>query len=160
MDIGGSEMLQLSNSTGHFNAVDRVAIDFQARANRVGMFHRIANRQIDAVHECVRTYGDLVWAIAKQKAPSVSAAEQLTQDIFDCIWRSARNFDPAVFSSKNFVLLITRHCVREWESKNSTSHAGPAPARDTGTSGPGRERSPVDILRSPETKVQDSPTGE
>jgi DNA-directed RNA polymerase specialized sigma24 family protein len=120
---------QLANRIGRFSAVDRVAIDFQARANRAGMFHRIANRETDAVNECVQTYGDLVWAIAKQTAPSVSAAEQLTQEIFACIWRSAKNFDPAVFSAKNFVLLVTRHCVRAWESKNPTSRVVPAPAR-------------------------------
>jgi len=129
MDTGGSEMLQLSNSTGHFNAVDRVAIDFQARASRAGMFHRIANGEMDAVNECVRTYGDLVWRIAKQETQSASGAEQLAQAIFACIWRSAKNFDPALFSSKKFVLLITRHCLREWESKNSTSGAAPAPAK-------------------------------
>ena len=125
MDTGGSDMLQLSNSSGHVDRADRVAIDFQARANRAGMFHRIANREMDAVNECVQTYGDLVWRIAKRETQSASGAEQLAQAIFACIWRSAKNFDPAVLSSKNFVMLIARHCLREWQSKNSTSGAAP-----------------------------------
>ncbi len=128
-------MSQLANGNRHFNAADRIAIDFQGKTVKPEMFHRIANHEIDAVNECMQTYGDLIWTIAKQKSRSVSGAEQLTQEIFACIWRSAKNFDPAVFSSKNFVLLITRHCLKEWESKNSTS-------------------------RSPDAKVQTpSPTG-
>jgi len=116
-------MPQIARSNGHFNAADRAAIDFQAKAVKPEMFHRIANREIDAVNECMQTYGDLIWAIAKQKTRSVSQAEQLTQEVFTCIWSSAKNFDPAVFSSRNFVLLITRHCLKEWESKNSTGNA-------------------------------------
>ncbi|MBA3770693.1 MAG: hypothetical protein H0X08_09420 [Blastocatellia bacterium] len=120
-------MSQLANMNGHFSAVDRVAIDFQARANRAEMFHRIANREMDAVSECVRTYGDLVWAIAKREAQSAGGAEQLTQEIFACIWRSAKNFDAKLFSESGFISLVARHCVREWESKNPTSRAAPAP---------------------------------
>jgi len=123
-------MSQLTNGSGRFNAVDRIAIDFQAKAVKADVFHRIANHEIDAVKECVQTYGDVVWTIAKQKTSSMSGAEQLAEEIFGCIWRSAKNFDPAVFSGKNFVLLITRHCLREWESKNPASAAVLAPDRN------------------------------
>jgi len=83
------------------------------------MFHRIANCEMDAVNECVQTYGDLVWAIAKREAQSADGAEQLTQEIFACIWRSAKNFDAKHFSETGFISLVARHCVREWKLRNA-----------------------------------------
>jgi len=115
-------MLQLSSST--FNAVDRVAIDFQPRANRAGMFHRIANREMDAVNECVQTYGDLVWTIAKRETQSTDGAEELTQEIFACILRSAKNFDAKYFSEGGYITVIARHCIREWELRDAGGATG------------------------------------
>lgn len=109
-------MAQLTNGNGRFNAVDRVAIDFQAKAARADVFQRLVNNEIGAVNECLQTYGDMIWTIAKSRTASVSGAEQLTQEIFSCIWRSARNFDQKFYSERGFVLFVIRQCVREWES--------------------------------------------
>ena len=117
-------MLQLLNSTGHVDGADRVAIDSQAKAVRAGMFHRIANREMDAVNECVQTYGDLVWTIAKLEAQSAGGAEQLTQEIFACILRSAKKFDAKHLSESDFITVIARHCIREWELRDAGRAAG------------------------------------
>ncbi len=117
-------MLQLSNSSGHVDRADRVAMDFQAGANGAGMFHRIANREMDAVNECVQTYGNLVWAIAKRETQSAGGAEELTQEIFACILRSAKNFDAKYFSEGGYITVIARHCIREWELRDAGRTTG------------------------------------
>jgi len=61
-----------------------------------------------AAQACVERYGRLVWAIARKTARSDSDAEDVTQDIFEELFRSAERFDPTRSSEPGFVAMIAR----------------------------------------------------
>lgn len=46
-----------------------------------------------------------------------SAAEDLTQEIFTEIWKSAARYDPAVASERGFIAMITRRRSIDWGRK-------------------------------------------
>ena len=72
------------------------------------VLQRIASGEITAVSECMRTYGGLVWSLARRLSHTAADAEDATQEIFLDIWRSAGRFDPTQGSDKVFVAVIAR----------------------------------------------------
>lgn len=72
---------------------------------------RVAAQDQRAVRECVERYGDLVWSIALRLLRNRSDAEDVVQDIFLDLWRSAPRFDPLVASEATFVTMIARRRI-------------------------------------------------
>jgi RNA polymerase sigma factor (sigma-70 family) len=69
---------------------------------------RIANGDDNAVAECMKQYGNLIWMLAKKYTQSIEDAEDAVQEIFLEIWQNAARFDSAKASEITFISLIAR----------------------------------------------------
>lgn len=72
---------------------------------------RIADGDQSAVPECISRYGGLVWTLARRRLTSREDAEDVVQEIFVDLWRSANRFDPMVAEEITFVAMIARRRV-------------------------------------------------
>jgi RNA polymerase sigma-70 factor (ECF subfamily) len=72
------------------------------------ILQRVAAGDRAAVKECLDTYGDLVWSLARRFNSAHADAEDAVQDIFIDIWTHAGRFDPSKASETTFVATITR----------------------------------------------------
>jgi RNA polymerase sigma-70 factor (ECF subfamily) len=61
-----------------------------------------------AVRECIERYGGLVWSLARRARVAQDEAEDVVQEIFLDVWRSAGRFDETVASEPTFVAMIAR----------------------------------------------------
>lgn len=70
------------------------------------ILQRIAEADTTAVSDCIDTYGNLVWALARKYTDSLKEAETATEEIFLDVWRHAARFDPTAFNETVFVFLV------------------------------------------------------
>lgn len=69
---------------------------------------KIANGDPAAVAECMKRFSGLVWSLVRSKLGSSPEAEDLTQEIFVEIWKSAGRFNPEAGSEAVFIATIAR----------------------------------------------------
>ena len=69
---------------------------------------RIADGDQDAVQDCLKAYGGLVWSLARRMLRNTDEAEDAVQEIFVDLWKNAARFDPALASETTFVAMIAR----------------------------------------------------
>lgn len=69
---------------------------------------RIARGDLAAVGQCIDRHGPLVWSLARRSCPNATDAEDLVQDVFIELWKSASRYDPGVASEATFVAMIAR----------------------------------------------------
>ena len=69
---------------------------------------RIADGDHDAVQDCLKAYGGLVWSLARRMLRNTEEAEDAVQEIFVEIWKNAGRFDEAQASETTFVAMIAR----------------------------------------------------
>ena len=69
---------------------------------------RVAAGDRTAVRECIERYGGLVWSLARRARLTQEEAEDVVQEIFLDVWRSAARFDATVASEPTFVAMIAR----------------------------------------------------
>ena len=74
-----------------------------SNTNSLTILQRIALTDENAVIECVETYGNLVWSMAKKYTDSPKAAETFAQSIFLDIWKYAGRFDPGRIDEITFI---------------------------------------------------------
>lgn len=72
---------------------------------------RVGDGDQDAMRALIRRYSGLVWSLVRRKIRSQSDAEDLVQEIFADIWRSAHRYDASVGSEDTFVAMITRRRI-------------------------------------------------
>lgn len=72
------------------------------------ILERIAAGDSAAVQECIKTYGDLIWSLARRLLRNHADAEDAVQDVFIDLWNSAARFDRKVASEVAFVSTIAR----------------------------------------------------
>lgn len=72
------------------------------------ILQRIADGDQSAVDECLRTYGGLVWSLARRMLRNTEDAEDAVQEIFLDVWKNAERFDPDQASETTFVAMIAR----------------------------------------------------
>ena len=72
-----------------------------------------------AMQDCVNKYGSLVWAIARRYVHNQTAVEDLVQEIFTDIWKSAKKFDPNIATESTFVGLLARRRAIDFIRKES-----------------------------------------
>lgn len=75
------------------------------------ILQRIAAGDQRAVNECVDTYSDLIWSLARRFLRSQQDAEDVVQDIFIELWSTADRFDPAKAGETTFVAMIARRRI-------------------------------------------------
>ena len=69
---------------------------------------RIAEGDQSAVQACLKTYGGLVWSLARRMLRNTEDAEDAVQEIFLEIWKNAGRFDPVQASETTFIAMIAR----------------------------------------------------
>ncbi len=69
---------------------------------------RIASGDQNAVQECLKTYGGLVWSLARRMLRNSDDAEDAVQEIFVDVWKNAGRFDPGQSSETTFIAMIAR----------------------------------------------------
>ena len=108
----GMEM-QNARHAPHLSAAEKlIATPDQSTAPgskvTASILQRVAAGDRAAVKECLDTYGDLVWSLARRFNTAHADAEDAVQDIFIDIWTHAGRFDPSKASETTFVATITR----------------------------------------------------
>lgn len=86
----------------------RTSMDSQEASALPSILQRIADGESQAVDECLRRYGGLVWSLANRYCRSSSDAEDLVQEIFVEIWRHSDRYDPERASETTFISMIAR----------------------------------------------------
>jgi RNA polymerase sigma-70 factor (ECF subfamily) len=69
---------------------------------------RIADGDQNAVQDCLKAYGGLVWSLARRMLRNTEEAEDAVQEIFVDIWKNAARFDPSQASETTFIAMIAR----------------------------------------------------
>ncbi|MBX7222228.1 MAG: sigma-70 family RNA polymerase sigma factor [Blastocatellia bacterium] len=72
------------------------------------ILERIALGEKQAVQDCLDTYGNLIWALARKLSPNPADAEDAVQEIFIDLWKHAARFDAQQASETTFVAMIAR----------------------------------------------------
>jgi RNA polymerase sigma-70 factor, ECF subfamily len=72
------------------------------------ILQKIATGDKTAVQECLRTYGGLVWSLARRMSPNTDDAEDAVQEIFVDVWKNADKFDETKSSETTFIAMIAR----------------------------------------------------
>jgi RNA polymerase sigma-70 factor, ECF subfamily len=83
-------------------------------ARQTGLLSRVAHGDARAMEECIAAYGGLVWNIVFKRVRDRSEAEDLTQEIFTEVWRSAGRHDPRIASESGFIAMIARRRSIDW----------------------------------------------
>ena len=72
------------------------------------ILQRIADKDQTAVTDCVDTYGNFIWALARKFTHSRTEAETAVQEIFIDIWRYAERVDKTQSTENMLIALIAR----------------------------------------------------
>lgn len=75
------------------------------------ILNRIATGDENAVQDCLKNYGGLVWSLARRMLKNSEDAEDVVQEIFVDIWKNAERFDPTQSSETTFVAMIARRRI-------------------------------------------------
>ena len=82
------------------------------------ILQRIAEGDKTAVEDCMKSYGGLVWSLARRMLQNVEEAEDAVQEIFIDIWKNAERFDEKQASETTFVAMIARRRLIDRVRKN------------------------------------------
>lgn len=72
------------------------------------LLQRVARGDAQAVQQCLDEHGPLVWALARRLCPSNADAEDVVQEIFITLWKSADQYDPALGTESTWVTTVAR----------------------------------------------------
>jgi len=89
------------------------------------LMRRVALGEEDAVAELYDRFGGLVFKLARQFLPTRAEAEDVVQEVFVRLWKTADRFDPRKAKLVTWVMLISRRhlidCIRR-KSVRPKSH--------------------------------------
>ena len=80
----------------------------------------IAAGDAQAVSACLKRYSPLIWSLARKFWSDVGTAEDVVQDIFIDIWKSAGRFDASKASETTFVATIARRRMIDRRRRQNT----------------------------------------
>ena len=90
------------------------------------ILQRIAAGDTNAVQECLKAYGGLVWSLARRMLRNSDDAEDAVQEIFLDIWKNAARYDDSQSSETTFVAMIARRRLIDrirFAARRITTHA-------------------------------------
>jgi DNA-directed RNA polymerase specialized sigma24 family protein len=67
---------------------------------------RIAERDKTAVEDCIQTYGNFIWTLARKLTASREEAETATEEIFIDIWRYCGRNDKTQYVEEKLIAMI------------------------------------------------------
>ncbi len=70
------------------------------------ILQRITERDETAVKDCINTYGNFIWALARKFTESREEAEAATQEIFIDIWRYSECADKTQSAEVKLIAMI------------------------------------------------------
>jgi RNA polymerase sigma-70 factor, ECF subfamily len=106
----------------------------------------VARFQEDALAEIYRRHGPAVFALARRVTSDVTAAEDVTQEVFLRLWRQPDRFDPARGSLRSFLLAQSHsRSVDLVRSRAARARREEADARMTANAGYDLEREVWDL---------------
>jgi RNA polymerase sigma-70 factor, ECF subfamily len=82
------------------------------------ILQRITEGDKTAVDDCMKSYGGLVWSLARRMLQNSDEAEDAVQEIFIDIWKNAERFDQNQASEVTFVAMIARRRLIDRVRKN------------------------------------------
>lgn len=88
------------------------------------ILRKIAERDKTAVKDCIDTYGNFIWALARKFTASTAEAESATEEIFIDIWRyceRARNTQS--IEKKLIAMIALRRLIKPFQQAKQTSMA-------------------------------------
>lgn len=80
-------------------------------AEETSILARVADGDPGAVKDVLNRYSALVWSLASGLSKDPHEVEDVVQDIFVDVWRSAKRYDPKVASEATFIATIARRRV-------------------------------------------------
>ena len=80
-------------------------------AQETSLLVRVAEGDPSAVRDVLSRYSALVWSLSSSLSKDPHEVEDVVQDIFVDVWRSAGRYDPAVASEATFIATIARRRV-------------------------------------------------
>lgn len=81
------------------------------------ILERIGAGEADALQACIDRYTGLVWSLARRFGLCHADAEDVVQEIFLDIWKSASRFDASKSPEASFVALIARRRLIDWRRR-------------------------------------------
>ena len=84
-----------------------------------GILQEVAQGIEHAMDHCISKYGGLVWSIAQRYVQDRSSAEDIVQETFTDLWKSAKRFDPAIATECTFIGLLARRRAIDFARKES-----------------------------------------
>ena len=76
------------------------------RTKSLTILQRIVEKDKTAVKDCIDTYGDFIWALARKFTASTEEAEAATQEIFIDIWRYSERTDKTQSVEEKLIAMI------------------------------------------------------
>jgi RNA polymerase sigma-70 factor (ECF subfamily) len=122
---------------------------------------RVGTGNPSAMTECVERFGPLVWTLAKRRGLKSADAEDLVQDVFVELWKTAHRYDASVASESTFVAMVARRRLidrirrlgRGPNSQVDLESAREVPAKDDSI--PTELRDEADLARRMMTQLRD-----
>ena len=71
------------------------------------------------MEQCLCQFGPLIWSIAKRHVNDHSAAEDVVQETFADLWKSAKRYNPGIATESTFVGLLARRRAIDFARKES-----------------------------------------
>lgn len=84
-----------------------------------GLLQQVAMGVKHAMEQCVSEYGGLVWTIARRYARDHSTAEDIVQETFTDLWKSAHRYNQSMAAEKTFVGMVARRRAIDFARKES-----------------------------------------
>lgn len=85
--------------------------------NQLSILQRIARKDASATKQCIDQYSKLIWSIVRNAGLHNGEAEDVVQNVFIEIWKSADRFDPQVRDEVVFVTMIARRRMIDYLRK-------------------------------------------
>lgn len=83
-----------------------LAIQTIQKSNGSTLLQRIVEKDKTAVKDCIDTYGNFIWVLAKKYTASTEEAEVATQEIFIDIWQYCGSRDKTTFVEEKLIAII------------------------------------------------------
>ena len=102
------------------------------------MLQRVALGETAALESCIDAYGGLVWSIARRLCPRGADAEDVVQEIFITLWKSAAQYDPALASESTWITTVARRKLIDLRRKAARRGASGEVSENLPSSTPGQ----------------------